>query len=165
MVETGTLILAIIASGLIGIVAGAALHKQFGHSGSQTRRLSAELEEAQEKGEKYRQEVADHFSETAGLLNNLTQQYRDIHQHLASGADELCRNDDGQSLLTGVPIELDMPARNAATEDLPNPHAQQPPLDYAPKDDASSTGVLSEEFGLDKIAPEAEPKIQKPPLM
>lgn len=163
MVETGTLILGIIASGIFGIVVGAALHKQFGHSGTQTRVLKDQLEEAREKNQQYQQKVADHFSETASLLNGLTQQYRDIHQHLAAGADDLCTDESGQSLLTGVPIELDITGK-AAVEDQ-SKTAPSPPLDYAPKSAETNTGVLSEEFGLDKIAPGAEPKIQKPPLM
>ena len=37
----------------------------------------------------------------------------------------------------------------------PNPEAVQPPLDYAPKGSPYATGVLNEEFGLDKNKPKA----------
>ena len=110
MIETGTAILYAIAASLAGVVLGAFLHKQFGNTGSKARELNQQLEEAREKNERYQHNVADHFSKTATLLNDLTLQYRDIHQHLANGADELCKDDKGESLLTGLPIELSINA-------------------------------------------------------
>jgi hypothetical protein len=35
----------------------------------------------------------------------------------------------------------------------PDPESMQPPLDYAPKVSPHETGVLNEEFGLEKRAP------------
>lgn len=163
MVESGTLIIALIATGLIGILIGAALHKQFGKSGAQTRKLSEALEEEREKNQQYQLQVAGHFSETAGLLNGLTKQYRDIHQHLALGAEELCRDGDGHSLLTGVPIELEIASNNTAVEDQSG--QTTPPLDYAPKGETGNTGMLSEEFGLDKVAAETSTDTTKPPIV
>jgi len=149
MIESGTLILAIIAASLAGIIIGAALHKQFGNTGARSRELARELETMKEKNAEYQQGVADHFSKTATLLNDLTLQYRDIHQHLAQGAESLCNDDEGNSLLSGIPIELNLDSKPALTN---NEESQvEPPRDYAPKEEPSQTGVLSEEFGLEKV--------------
>lgn len=158
MVENDILIISIIAAGLVGIVLGAVLHKQFGNSGSKNRELKQQLDSALEKNETYQQNVADHFSKTATLLNDLTLQYRDIHQHLASGADALCTDEEGQSRLSGVPIELNLSNEPRLEEPLGD--NIKPPLDYAPKEETSQTGVLSEEFGLEKVS-KVDPAIDK----
>jgi len=165
MAESGTLIITLLAVGFIGILIGAALHKQFSSEGSKSRKLSEALEQEREKNQQYQARVASHFSETAGLLNNLTQQYRDVHQHLALGAEDLCRDDGGQSLLTGVPIELEIAANNNHVENLSDDNTPQPPLDYAPKGETGNTGVLSEEFGLDKTVADTSQENPKPPIV
>ena len=152
MIETGTAILYAIAASLAGVVLGAFLHKQFGNTGSKARELNQQLEEAREKNERYQHNVADHFSKTATLLNDLTLQYRDIHQHLANGADELCKDDKGESLLTGLPIELNINAAPGIEKPSASGESIQAPLDYAPKEETNKTGVLSEEFGLEKVS-------------
>ncbi len=157
MIETGTAILYVVAASLSGVVLGAFLHKQFGNAGSKARDLSQKLEEARENNERYQRNVADHFSKTATLLNDLTLQYRDIHQHLASGADELCKDESGESLLTGLPIELSINAAPGLESSAASNAEVQPPLDYAPKEETNQTGVLSEEFGLEKVSSNSSP--------
>ena len=76
------------------------------------------------------------------MLNDLTEKYKDIHQHLALGADQLCRDEHGQSLLLDSVLTGDAPS---ASEPL------QAPLDYAPKSDAANSGTLSEDYDLEKI--------------
>ena len=93
------------------------------------------------------------FSVTANLFNDLTEKYKDIHHHLASGADSLCRDENGQTLLENssstlqVNTKSDAPgqAEETIAKDIP-----QAPLDYAPKTE-QDTGTLSEEFGLEKV--------------
>jgi len=61
---------------------------------------------------------------------------------LALGADQLCRDEHGQSLL------LDSVLTDNA---IASPETIQPPLDYAPKSDAANSGTLSEDYDLEKI--------------
>lgn len=147
----GIAILVGFSSALLGLIIGSILQKRLGSSESRVRELKAALETEAENQNRYKQHVASHFSETATLLNELTGKYKDIHQHLALGADQLCRDEQGQSLLAGAAIELSrqgqaaLSAQNEATEAAP-----QAPLDYAPKSESDS-GTLSEDYGLEKI--------------
>lgn len=51
---------------------------------------SSKIKELKADHEKYRKQVDDHFVNTAVLFKGLTDQYRDVYRHIASGAGELC---------------------------------------------------------------------------
>jgi len=51
---------------------------------------ASKLKELEAEHEKYRKQVDDHFVNTAVLFKGLTDQYRDVYRHIASGAGELC---------------------------------------------------------------------------
>ena len=89
------------------------------------------------------------------MLNNLAESYRDVHNHLAQGASNLCADQAG-SIMRPIP-DTSLSQLTAGTE--PAPEAVQPPLDYAPKGSPYATGVLNEEFGIDK-AP--RPNVNEP---
>ena len=92
--------------------------------------------------------MVEHFSETARKLNKLTESYREVHNHLASGAAELCQGDG--------PVVLDRLQNPTDPAEIPADLADvQPPLDYAPKTSPDEKGMLNEEFGLDRNATEA----------
>jgi uncharacterized membrane-anchored protein YhcB (DUF1043 family) len=87
--------------------------------------------------------VVEHFTDTAKLLNNLTESYRDVHNHLAKGAATLCQGEG--------PISLDRLEDGRDTAEIPAHLADvQPPLDYAPKTTPDEKGMLNEEFGLER---------------
>ena len=99
----------------------------------------------------------EHFTDTGKLLGKLAESYRDVHNHLASGATKL----SGGHLVTDL-----QPLPDASLEKLeasPAPEELQQPLDYAPKSSPHETGMLNEEFGLDKKAPETDPESEPEP--
>lgn len=150
MFDLGFLIFTAVIAAVVGFLLGIVLHRSAGGAAGKVRELNKALAEAEEKNGQYQHHVAEHFSQTAVMLNDLTEKYKDIHQHLATGADQLCRNDDGQSLLSNAPIA------GAAAEATTGQSAQtrehlQPPLDYAPKSEADNVGTLAEDYGLEKI--------------
>ncbi|MBT8149447.1 MAG: YhcB family protein [Gammaproteobacteria bacterium] len=151
MYETNVVIFVGVIAGVVGLLLGAGLHRGVGSSAAKMRNLKKELQRAEEQNRDYQQNVADHFSETASLLNGLTRQYKNIHDHLATGADQLCRDNAGQSLLAGAAIELKIEERRADSTDETEQSQLQPPLDYAPKPGQAKTGTLSEEYGLEKV--------------
>jgi len=51
---------------------------------------SSKIKELEAEHEGYRKQVDDHFVNTAVLFKGLTDQYRDVYRHIASGAGELC---------------------------------------------------------------------------
>ncbi|MBG13163.1 MAG: YhcB family protein [Alloalcanivorax venustensis] len=120
---------------LVGLVAGAGVLYWLLPARRQGSQLIRERDEARNALNHYRDQVDRHFLETADLVNDLTQSYRAVHQHLSQGAHGLC-SEAGR--------------RKAAAKNLdaafePDTPASQP-LDYAPK----AQGTLSEDFGLGK---------------
>ena len=75
----------------------------------------------------------------------MTDSYKDVYQHLATGAQELCSGEVANKLL---------PASSEAVFGLTlgndNDGELQAPKDYAPRQNPSRSGALSEDFGLEK---------------
>lgn len=132
---------------LVGLAIGAMLGLRMSPQGQKNRDLENKLDQAIQDKKAYEDEVIEHFSNTAGLINKLTDSYRDVHNHLAAGATTLCKDQGPVSLeeLSGPRTESEIPAHLADV---------QPPLDYAPKTNPDETGMLNEEFGLDRVKPE-----------
>jgi uncharacterized protein len=60
---------------------------------SQTANLREELDELREKFSDYRDQVTQHFMRTSELVQEMTQSYRAVYEHLATGAQELCEGE------------------------------------------------------------------------
>lgn len=132
-------------SGLIvGLLAGRTLHPQ------EQQRKAAEnkLQEAQERLRDYEHEVTRHFIKTSELFNNLSQSYRDVHEHLASSAMRLTGPEVSRKIVDAGFGRLEERGTTLSTE-MP-----EPPKDYAPK---VPGGILSEEYGLkdDRVSRDA----------
>ncbi|MEM7430512.1 MAG: DUF1043 family protein [Pseudomonadota bacterium] len=89
----------------------------------------ARIEKAEADLEDYKGHVTDHFSQTAEHFQAIGKQYRDLYEHMASGAESLCEPDEaGRKLLFA-------PGAAAAAEEV-EVADMQPPADYAePIDD------------------------------
>ena len=55
-----------------------------------TAKLREELSELRERFSDYRDQVTQHFMRTSELVQEMTQSYRAVYEHLATGAQELC---------------------------------------------------------------------------
>ncbi len=75
---------------LVGLVAGAGVLYWLMPARRQGSQLIRERDEARNALNHYRDRVDRHFLETADLVNDLTQSYRAVHQHLSQGAHGLC---------------------------------------------------------------------------
>jgi len=136
-------------SGLaLGIIIGVICATRLNLSSSRVQELENQVKELKESHEQYRDSVGDHFGMTAELVQHMTESYRDVYQHLATGAQDLCSNEVASKLL---------PAGSDAVFDA-NTEEQDtgliPPKDYATKQDPDQKGALSEEFGLEKPKPQ-----------
>lgn len=119
--------------------------------------LEARLERAIESRADYEAEVAEHFAKTAQLLNRMTQDYREVYSHLASGADTLC---DGEVSIPSAKTLLETPDDG---QEVPgNLVDVVPPLDYAPRKSPDETGQLAETFGLDRPGSQAVDRLLEP---
>lgn len=108
--------------------------------------LEQQLQDLQRSHARYREEVSEHFSMTAELVQQMTDSYKDVYQHLATGAQELCSGDVASKLLPassegvfGLTLSTDSDGE------------LQAPKDYAPRRNPSQSGALAEDFGLEKI--------------
>jgi uncharacterized membrane-anchored protein YhcB (DUF1043 family) len=127
---------------LVGIGIGFFAGRWFpGQDGRKT--LMAELDAMRKHQQDYEQQVSSHFSKTAQLLGSLTLAYRDFHNHIADGAEDLSR-DSNATQIKPLP---ELP------EDLISPKAKiSQPLDYSP-----DRNVLHEEYDLVKEYQAIEP--------
>lgn len=127
----------------VGLVAGLLVGRKV-QTGNPARvtELEAQVQELQRHHADYRENVSEHFNTTAELVQQMTESYRDVYQHLATGAQQLCTEDVASKLL---------PANDQAmfSNEQDNDDTLEPPKDYAPKT-GPGPGALSEEFGLDK---------------
>ena len=55
-----------------------------------TRKLQDELDQLKDRFTDYRDQVTQHFMRTSELVQEITQSYRAVYEHLASGAQNLC---------------------------------------------------------------------------
>lgn len=120
--------------GLVGAIISRSLIPPHGQRDVEERLKASRQELAQ-----YQQDVAQHFVETSKLVNKLTQDYRDVHEHLAQGAMELTTAEISQKMVEAGERRTELKA-----DDLVPEIAFEPPRDWAP----GSTGMLNDEFGL-----------------
>ena len=127
----------------IGIVIGAAFTRQLGTHAARVKELEEEIENIMESHEEYRENVSEHFNVTSELINQMTGKYKEVYEHLASGAQDLCSTQVAEKLL---PIESDAVFEKETSGD--EPPQIYAPKDYATKSNRSQAGALSESFGL-----------------
>jgi uncharacterized membrane-anchored protein YhcB (DUF1043 family) len=129
----------------IGIVIGAVFSSRLNNSSSRVQELENQLRDLKDNHASYRENVSDHFGMTADLIQHMTESYRDVYQHLASGAQDLCTNEVASKLLpAGSDAVFDSNEESKPSSGL------IPPKDYVTKQDPEQKGALSEEFGLSK---------------
>lgn len=126
-------------SSLAGIAIGWLVRRALDPTERRVRELEHRLAESAAAHAEYRNQVTQHFRGTAERVNRLTEDYRELHTHLAGGAMELCDSsgEGGQ-----VPLLTSLAGtRGNATV------ATRPPLDYAPR----GVDAGSEDLDLERI--------------
>jgi uncharacterized membrane-anchored protein YhcB (DUF1043 family) len=134
-----TLLIVAVTTFIVGCLLSLLLTRSLSPSEKKSRVLETRLQETEEKLSSYQEEVTDHFAQTAQLVNSLTQNYKEVHEHLAGSALKLANVDISRQLLSAG-VDDDTTLSN--TEET-----FQPPKDWAP-----GAGALSEGYGLDKEA-------------
>ena len=87
-----------VGAAVLGVIIGYLASKKMGASLKEQALLQQQIEELQNQQQNYRSEVSDHFAETAQLFNQLTNSYRNVHNHLAEGAQKLAGESDTNTL-------------------------------------------------------------------
>jgi uncharacterized membrane-anchored protein YhcB (DUF1043 family) len=115
---------------------------------NRVRELEEHLRSLQNKFDHYQDSVTQHFVTTAQLVNTVTQSYRELHEHLQHGAENLCadnrRHGSGNPAMAFERLE---PPRALQGTLADNHYAMEPPRDYATKK-PTDRGALDEEYGF-----------------
>jgi len=86
----------------IGILIGVAAGLYFSRLDDAAKRtqdtLSKQLEQKDSELAEYKEQVKSHFVTTSDLINNMTESYRAVHDHLSNGVSDLCK--EGPSMLS-----------------------------------------------------------------
>ena len=142
-----------IACFVVGSAVGALLFKAFKSDEARVQSLKQQLQQLSEEHEAYKSSVNSHFGDSARLLTQLTDSYREVYLHMAEGARSLCPDyissqlalsDNDKTLLNHDSAENHPSGKGVDTA--------APPLDYAAKADPQAAGPLSEEYGIDKTS-------------
>jgi uncharacterized membrane-anchored protein YhcB (DUF1043 family) len=126
----------------LGVVLGVVFASRLGGTPSRIKELESQVKSLEERHERYKDDVSEHFNVTSELVQQMTQSYRDVYQHLAMGAQDLCSSEVADKLL---PMGSDAVFENSRTEVA---IGFTPPKDYAAKQKPNQIGALSEDFGL-----------------
>lgn len=138
----------------VGVVVGVLFASKLNIGSSRVQELESQVRTLKENHNEYRDSVSDHFSMTAELVQHMTESYKEVYQHLASGAQDLCSTEVAGKLL---PTETDAVFETNDTPEEAN--SLIAPKDYATKQSPQQKGALSEEFGLEKTTPITEEEI------
>jgi uncharacterized membrane-anchored protein YhcB (DUF1043 family) len=122
---------------------------------------SARADEVRQEFEDYRRQVTRHFGQTAEHFRAIGREYRDLYEHMASGADSLCDRDAVDLKLSFAPKAI----LESIAEEQPESSA---PRDFAPDErPAASNHVQAEPPAADESAvksrKEAQPESETPP--
>ncbi|MEH6551405.1 MAG: YhcB family protein [Pseudomonadales bacterium] len=144
---------------IVGAGIGATVSSRLFGDRRREKKAEKRLAETEQELKSYRHEVAHHFEHTALLVENLTESYRDLHNHLADGAQGLMDLPHAPAPIGALSESNDETRiQPAIAEDI------SAPRDYAPKSYPYEPGMLDESFGLDRQAVEehADTPIKQP---
>ncbi len=86
-----------------GVLIGALAYRLFAPSIKQADQIKTELDTARNELDSYKASVGQHFDKTSELVNDLTQNYVKVYQHLAEGAQTLGDSKNFNNLLEQHP--------------------------------------------------------------
>ncbi|MBO9470707.1 DUF1043 family protein [Endozoicomonas sp. G2_2] len=77
------LILIVVVCAVVALLIGYFLGSRFGG------KKSVAMKEATEKHDSYKNDVREHFEQTSAIMSRMVDDYRDMYQHMAEGAEKL----------------------------------------------------------------------------
>ncbi|MEZ8965617.1 Z-ring associated protein ZapG [Vibrio breoganii] len=129
----------------VGIIIGVIISRVTTPQYQKQKEIQKELETSKFELEQQRQDLNDHFSESAQILDNIGKEYRKLYEHMANTSNELLPNLPAQD----NPFAERLETREASSEAKTS--SNEAPKDYA----NGATGMLKEEQKEILKAPEA----------
>ena len=162
--EESNILIAIVSLGI-----GCAIGFFAGRSGSTVNSSQKrQVDDLKSEINEYKDSVANHFQQTATMVNEMNDSYKSVVQHLAKGSQDLCEEavaKDVESRLIPKLDETKETEKEATSDQQDNSTAAfEPPRDYAPKK-PDEVGALSENYGVTSTAekePAAEEQVTQP---
>lgn len=136
---------------LLGMAAGAALYRQFMSDAAKVQALEEQVDSLNREHQAYQHQVHAHFDTSSGLFKALAGNYRELYQHMAGGARQLCP----ETVYSQLTRDSDLLA-TASTDSqrlFDGRGNFAPPRDYAEKASPDQKGNLAEDYGLTKVQP------------
>lgn len=127
---------------LAGLILGVAISRLTTPSYKKQKNVQKDLESAKFELEQQKQDLADHFAQSAEMLDSLGKEYTKLYQHMAKTSSELLPNipEQDNPFVKKITQQADPQSEDS------HQAADVQPLSEAPKDYASgSTGLLKEE--------------------
>ena len=121
------------------------------------RRESSRADEVQKEFDDYRRDVSRHFGQTAEHFKAIGREYRELYEHMASGADSLCDRE-------AVDVKLSF-APKAILESIAEEQETPVPRDFAENDQPAEavsnpagepTETESDKKSATTLSPDAE---------
>ncbi len=97
-----------------GVMIGALAYRLLAPSIKQADQVKTELDAARDELDSYKASVGQHFNKTSELVNDLTQNYVKVYQHLAEGAQTLGDSKTFNNLLEQQPGRVSIAVDDAA---------------------------------------------------
>lgn len=120
----------------LGLALGAAATFMLRGSRKRMHELEEELAGLEQQFDGYRQQVTQHFRTTSELVQKMTDSYREVYEHLASGSQALCQTRLGNPTLdfTRQPVLDDTTPQTPPPHDEAFADAETDPLQEAGAD-------------------------------
>jgi len=118
-----------------------------------TRHQSARADEVRQEFDDYRREVTQHFGRTAEHFRAIGREYRELYEHMASGADSLCDRE-------ALDVKLSF-APKAILESIAEEQQGSAPRDFAADEQGAADDPAEADSPVaEKAADEAQKEAQ-----
>jgi len=127
---------------LVGTLLGVVISRLTTPGYKKQKSVQKDLENAKFELEQQKQDLADHFAQSAEMLDSLGKEYTKLYQHLAKTSSELLPNlsEQDNPFMKKINQQLDSDS-NVLDADSTVQSISEAPKDYA----AGSTGLLKEQ--------------------
>ena len=132
--------IALLSLGLLA--AGAAIGFYLARLGQSAEQ--AKLDEVESEFDAYREQVTEHFAETASRFTAIGQQYRELYDHLATGSEALCLTDKIEGKLPFPPAEASLIVADEPRAEVSAQAEVEPGPDQSAEASASETELVEE---------------------
>ena len=134
-----------VAAAVLLLLAGAGIGFLLGRKGRSN--ATSKLEETRAEFDDYRRDVTRHFDQTAQQFQTIGQQYRDLYEHMAKGAESFCIPTEPGSALpfsTQTRLPTDIGEAENVIDETPEFAADEQPKDHVVEEPAIDEPVEAE---------------------